>query len=141
MDRYDLLDNIKGWNVLLAGALRTNYTPTLDLVLHYLADSSVKPNLDTFKTIVDGLIAMDERHSYSLAIYDYWREFTKEFPELQPDVAFLNKLLYCCRKCGNMDRAMLFLHTMKQCKLSPNLETFRELLTVGLQTMDILERM
>ena len=103
---------------------------TVYFTLEDMADCGLKPDLDTFKTLMDGLNAVDKRHAYTMAIYDFWREFTRHFPTVRPDVELLNKLLYSCRKCGQVERALFFLGIIEGCGLNPDLDTFRELLMV-----------
>lgn len=131
MHKNSLLSTTNGWNLLLYGCLKTRLLRGLGTALEDMAEEGKKPDLNTFKTIVDGLAAMDKYHSYTLAIYDYWREFIKEFPSLQPDIDFINKLLYCCRMCRNMDRALFFLAMVEECGVKPNIATFKELLAVS----------
>ena len=130
MYHQDLLSDIESWNTLLAGVLHTGHLPTWESYLQQLADGGVQPNLHTFTVQVDGLISMQEQHAYSLAIYDVWRQFVKESGGIQPDIKLLNKLLYCSRMCGHVERALFFLNVAHQCKLSPDLDSFRQLLMV-----------
>ena len=135
MKSSDLLCDVRGWNILLSGQLRAGHLKHMHSTLRDLTSSGLKPNLDTFKTLTDGLYSMGDHQSYILAAYDFWREFTKEYPRLEPDVEYLNRLIACCRKCKHVERALFFLEVMvKQCGLQPNLNTFRELLNVSFQT-------
>ena len=137
MDANHLLSSIRGWNILLAGFAKTGVTKSMYTVLDDIAGCGLKPTLDTFKILVDSLCTLDNYYTYTLAIFDFWREFSKNYPALEPDIEFINKLLHCCRRCNNMDRAFFFLGIVEQCKLKPNLATFQELLLVSVVCVPI----
>ena len=42
----------------------------------------------------------------------------------------LSQLFVCCRRCGDVERGLFFLRVADQCRLRPNLESFRQLLMV-----------
>lgn len=131
MKNNDLLSDVASWNHLLSAYLRTTLLKTLYTTLEDMAELHIRPNLDTHRIITEGLCAMDDYQTYILAIYDFWREFAKDYPSLQPDMEYLNKLIFACRRCRHMERAFYFLTVVEQCDLNPDLCTFRELLLVG----------
>ncbi len=133
MRSNNLLGHITGWNLLLTGFLRTKALGLMHLTLQDIAESGLKPNLTTYKTLVDGARVINESDTYRRAAYDYWRDFNKESPMLRPDVDFMNKLLYCCRKCRHVERGFYFLDVMEKYDLDPDMDTFREILLVSIK--------
>ncbi len=132
MRNNDLLSDVRGWNALILGHLRAGHLKHMYSTLRGLAGEGLRPDLDTFKALANGLYTMGDHHSYILAAYSFWRDFTKEYPRLEPDMEFLNMLIACCRKCRHVERALFFLGVVEQCQLKPDLTTYRELLTVSL---------
>lgn len=130
MDKNDLLSETHGWNILLSGFLKTSFIKAVYFTLEDIAERGLKPNLETFKILTNGLNSMGKHYTYTLAIYDFWREFTKLYPAVRPDVEYINKLLLSCRKCRHVERALFFLGVAEQCGLKPDLATFRELLVM-----------
>ena len=133
MRNSGLLSEVRGWNTILSGHLRAGHLKHTYTTLRGLAGEGLKPNLDTFKILADGLYSLGDYHSNILAIYNFWREFTKEYPRLQPDIEFLNRLIACCRKCRHVERGLFFLRVVEECGLQADLTTYRELLTVSWQ--------
>lgn len=136
MNTNGLLSDVEGWNVLLSGYMKTKVINSVMLLLEDMDLTGLKPNLDTFKTIVKGLVSMKDYDAYVMAIFFFWREFAKDYPVLKPDIGFLNMLILCCRKSRHLERAVYFLYVINQCQLTPNVETFRELLTVSLRPLE-----
>ena len=131
MEANALLSDVEGWNVLLSGYMRTKVIKSIMFVLEDMALVELKPNLGTFKAIIKGLIYMEDYEAYVMAIFYFWREFAKDYLVLTLDIEFLNMLIHCCRKSRHVERAVYFLCVINQCQLTPNLETFRELLVVS----------
>ena len=131
MHRSKLLSGVEGWNVLLSGLVKTGVIKSIFLLMEDMELQGLKPNLAIFKTILKGLIAMEEYDAYVMAIFFFWREFAMDYPTLKPDIEFFNMLIHCCRKARLMERAVYFMCAIDQCQLMPSVDTFRELLTVS----------
>ena len=130
MEKCGFLSNIEAWNLLLGAYARTAEKKEVYKTMDRISEHGSHLNLDSFKAITNALASSKQFHSYNLAIYDYWREFVRHYPRLQPDIELINKLLYCCKGCRDMERAFYFWNIIEQCKLEPTLGTIEELLMV-----------
>ena len=131
MQEQGFLQTLEGWKLLMSRYLHLNRIPIIILKLDDMASQGIAPDLDMYKIIVDGLIAMNYYDAYVMASFYCWREFILHYPLMKPDVEFLNKMIYCCRKVKDANRAFYFIAVMHQCKITPVLETFQELLQVS----------
>ena len=132
MQEQGFLQTLEGWKLLMSRYLHLNRIPIVILKLDDMASQGIAPDLDMYKIIVDGLIAMNYYDAYVMASFYCWREFILHYPLMKPDVEFLNKMIYCCRKVKDANRAFYFIAVMHQCKITPVLETFQELLQVSI---------
>jgi len=107
------------------GAIRDMYWTYSDML-----KVGAKPDIQTYHILVDEGLRVGDESSAKTGAYHVWQLLMRESPELQPDVAFLCKLIRCCRICQDYKRAFFFLRVMNEYGLQPDLETFQELLKV-----------
>ena len=132
MNTRAMLNSSDGWNLLFRALSRLGNAGFLISTYNDMQEKGVQPDLSTYHLIVDGLLATHNRRTITGVIFPLWRAIVQDYNNhhLQPDVELVNKLIKSCRLSQYYERAFFFLSSMKDCNVSPNLETFRELLNV-----------
>ena len=131
MESRGMLKSHEGWNLLLKAMSRLGNTGALITTYNDMEAHSVQPELSTYHLIVDSLLASENRKTITGVVFPLWRAIVQDYPHIQPDVELMNKFIRSCKLSQHYERAFFFLRSMKDCNVTPNLETFRELFDVS----------
>lgn len=126
-----MLKSHEGWNILFTALSRLGNIGPLITSFNDMQEKGIQPDLSTYHLIIDSVIATRNRKSITGLIFPLWRIIVQDYPRVQPNVELMNKLIRSCCVSQHYERAFFFLASMKDCNVTPNLETFRELLHVS----------
>ena len=125
-----VLQSHEGWNLILRAVSRLGDVGALITTFNDMQVQGIQPTLATYHLVIDSLLASQNRKTITGIVFPLWRMVVQDYPRIQPDIELLNKFIRSCKLSQYYERAFFFLTAMKDCKLAPNLETFKELLDV-----------
>ena len=135
MQTRGMLESHDGWNLLFHALSTLNDIGSLITSYNDMQQKAVQPSLSTYHLIIDSLLATCNRKTITGVVFPLWRTIVQDYPQVQPDVELMNKLIKSCRLSQHYERAFFFFTSMKDCNVVPNLATFSELLNVRRKVM------
>ena len=130
MKKAGFLTSTDTINYVLSAYSHINDLGPLFTYFSDLRQSQLPVQLSTYNILIDTALRHPTHRNTHDIIYRTWRLFLRETPVIIPDILLINKLIQCCRHCGDTDRAFYFMNVIEHYNLQPNLETFKELRTV-----------
>lgn len=131
MRDYGVLSMPKAFHLVMRALIHVRDMSGLVGCYKTMEEVNVQPTTETYHTLLDGFLESGSFRETSYAAIVTWRMFKAEQPAVQPDVELMNKFIQCCRLCQHHDRAFVLLSEFSEFGLSPNFDTFKELLEVG----------